>query len=99
MLLLTDFENQRIREYPVGMSLSVPEDLNLVTRDGPYSLQHDSQTASSLADGVLRPSEYTVKFDCVRHEVIFEDIKSSPVHNGDWVIVSNPSKNNAPHST
>ena len=84
--------NQRLREYPTGMSLAVPAVVARRTKflstahralvpqmAGPEAPATDAEAAQSLID---------VKFDLNRHEVVFDASQEGcPVRKGDWVVV------------
>src|SRR4051794_37475791 len=89
-------KNQRLREYPTGMSLAVPPVLNNVTvsRGGPNWVQPPTQPAATAIDQVNH--NLKVRFDTGRNEVIF-DVEKCPVRAGDWVVLTCPSKLNHVH--
>ncbi|TVY68712.1 Ubiquitin-conjugating enzyme E2 Q2 [Lachnellula suecica] len=89
--------NQRLREYPTGMSLMVPEVVTLRTAN--VASHYAAQRLSSLtpngnaipdaASSSTHPFLRDIKADLGRHEVIFEDGKEvCPVRNGEWVVVT-----------
>lgn len=80
---------QRIREYPTGMSLSVPPVKTHVTTKyaGRYGMV--APTTYNPIDGHTVP-EIEVKFDQGRQEIMFEDTSTCPVRNGDWIVITVP---------
>lgn len=87
------WQARRLREYPTGMSLSVPPVLSSVTgstyagRIHPTVPKNGAKPAMEIPDASSLQVE--VKFDLQRQEVTFVDEKlmSSPVRNGDWIII------------
>ncbi|KAH7397638.1 hypothetical protein BKA64DRAFT_672448 [Cadophora sp. MPI-SDFR-AT-0126] len=82
---------RRLREYPTGMSLSVPPVLSSVTGGNYAGRMHYHPPKPNSATEIPDASslQVEVKFDFHRQEVTFVDEKllSSPVRNGDWVVV------------
>ncbi|PQE18799.1 ubiquitin conjugating enzyme protein [Rutstroemia sp. NJR-2017a WRK4] len=79
----------RIREFPIGMSLSVPQVMTTsvsvmpVTRWVPAAHIIAQPSSSTIGD----PSNiFEIKFDTARHEVVF-DVAQKPVREGDWVCI------------
>ncbi|TVY21133.1 Ubiquitin-conjugating enzyme E2 Q2 [Lachnellula arida] len=82
--------NQRLREYPTGMSLAVPA---VIFRRTNY--QASSRGAPQAGIQTPRTSDESakiltdVKIDINRHEIVFDGSQEgSPVRKGDWVIVT-----------
>jgi ubiquitin-conjugating enzyme E2 Q len=72
------------------MSLSVPPVASTVTQLMGSAHQHHQQQGESRTDAGQDISDklVTVKYDLNRQEVIFEDGKSCPVRNGDWIVIT-----------
>ncbi|KAK2629920.1 hypothetical protein QTJ16_000740 [Diplocarpon rosae] len=65
---------QRIRDYPTGMSLVVPPVMG-------------SGISNSSPIDDLAKTEIDIRFDQNRQEVTFDNLQSSPVRNGEWVVI------------
>ncbi|KAI9046781.1 hypothetical protein LZ554_009518 [Drepanopeziza brunnea f. sp. 'monogermtubi'] len=82
----------RLRDYPTGMSLSVPPIIAPVTTAalvglGPHQKTEDiNGSPKAFKDPATVSME--VRFDQSRHEVIFDDLETSPVYTGAWVIIT-----------
>lgn len=77
--------NRRIREYPTGMSLAVPVIGTFVTTNTASQIR--TQPVALQPQAIeLPPSAIDVRFDQARQEIIF-DGGSSPVRNGDWIML------------
>jgi ubiquitin-conjugating enzyme E2 Q len=84
--------NQRLREYPTGMSLHVPPVTTSVTHvsGSRFGYQYPPPVAAAVAVPVVASTETTteVKYDIGRQEIIFaETVATCPVHNGDWIAM------------
>ncbi|KAH7346789.1 hypothetical protein BKA65DRAFT_399825 [Rhexocercosporidium sp. MPI-PUGE-AT-0058] len=81
---------RRLREYPTGMSLAVPPVLSSVTAASYAGRMHypaSGTPVDEIPDASLLQIE--VKFDFHRQEVTFNSsLPSSPVRNGDWVVIT-----------
>ncbi|PVH68585.1 hypothetical protein DL98DRAFT_506721 [Cadophora sp. DSE1049] len=94
---------RRLREYPTGMSLSVPPVLSSVTgtnyagRMHPHLAKANASSATEIPDASSLQIE--VKLDLHRQEITFVDEKllSSPVRNGDWVVITAASRSCPDH--
>jgi ubiquitin-conjugating enzyme E2 Q len=76
--------NRRIREYPTGMSLSVPSAPDIISTSTPYSAQPLTQnkTVDRLTES------YNVKYDQNLKEVVFDEENSCPLRRGDWIVLT-----------
>tara|TARA_R110002060_G_scaffold21987_2_gene29811 strand:- start:736 stop:2388 length:1653 start_codon:yes stop_codon:yes gene_type:complete len=89
----TCWQARRLREYPTGMSLSVPPVLSSVTGSNYAGRMHPTLPKNGANPTMEIPDasslQIEIKFDLQRQEVTFVDEKlmSSPVRNGDWVII------------
>ncbi len=94
---------RRLREYPNGMSLSVPPVGDILSIVSPYHGAY-LQTAFypqaiPFADGKSTETQvdsYKVKYDQIRHEIVLEQDKPCPVRRGDWVVLTTAT-NGKPH--
>lgn len=85
----------RIREYPIGMSLSVPllrcvsNPVDPLYQYMPYSAPEPSPTFP-LQVTTLEGSKESLKgkYDSVRQEFVVEEGSSFHVRRGDWVVLS-----------
>lgn len=85
---LTEWQNRRLREYPTGMSLSVPSVTSSVTRAFGQHVYHQQQAVSIATTDVQLGVD--VKLDLNRQELIFEDNETCPVQAGNWIVVNAP---------
>jgi ubiquitin-conjugating enzyme E2 Q len=83
-------QNRRLREYPTGMSLSVPPVYTSVTRSflPPTNFYHQQPVVATDPNDAQVGVD--VKLDLNRQELIFEDNETCPVQVGNWVVVSVP---------
>ncbi|KAK6585901.1 hypothetical protein PZA11_000958 [Diplocarpon coronariae] len=78
---------RRIRDYPTGMSLVVPPVMGPVTTAyGTGRLVPASFDAHSPTLDVSK-AQIGIRFDRNRREVTFYGFESSPVRNGEWVVI------------
>jgi hypothetical protein len=84
--------NQRLREYPTGMSLAVPAVVARRTNYQPsmhHRVQQLAGTEAAATNAEPVQSLIDVKFDLNRHEVVFNASQEGcPVRKGDWVVVT-----------
>ncbi|KAH8594769.1 hypothetical protein B0O99DRAFT_513387 [Bisporella sp. PMI_857] len=83
---------RRIREYPTGMSLSVPAVLNTVTSSRAPNLHSFAPPRQDTPVTNFRvtqepESALEVKYDSIHQELIFETGTTCPIRNGDWVVI------------
>ncbi|CZR58141.1 related to ubiquitin conjugating enzyme [Phialocephala subalpina] len=88
----TSAYNQRLREYPTGMSLMVPPVSARITQAyttgyGHRSLQPPAVTTVAVPADVASLL-HDVQFDINRHEMLFDAGQSCPVRIGEWVVVT-----------
>ncbi|EKD17715.1 uncharacterized protein L3040_008100 [Drepanopeziza brunnea f. sp. 'multigermtubi'] len=84
----------RLRDYPTGMSLSVPPTTitapvttaALVGLGSHQKFEDTNRSRNAFKDPATVSME--VRFDHSRHEVICDDLETSPVHTGAWVIIT-----------
>ncbi|KAM3069277.1 hypothetical protein ACMFMG_010784 [Clarireedia jacksonii] len=76
----------RIREYPIGMSLSVPRVMTAPLTSSPVTTWGSGTLAPSLSISGDLTNVFEIKFDAARHEVVF-DVAQKPVREGDWVAI------------
>ncbi|KAJ8066456.1 hypothetical protein OCU04_005516 [Sclerotinia nivalis] len=80
----------RIREYPTGMSLSVPFAIAQAGHIVPPGVSQAMNASAPQANSYARGKEFDVKYDAEACEIKFEDNfenKGPPIHKGDWVRI------------
>jgi ubiquitin-conjugating enzyme E2 Q len=93
---------RRLREYPTGMSLSVPPMPQVPFTDPtyvhgvlrtPHSVPQPLRT-QRMGDIAVngRNDSYTVKYDHVRQEAVLDSSKTCPLRRGDWITLIYPGK-------
>ena len=87
-------KNQRLREYPTGMSLAVPLLPSNVYSAGlaPPQAYPGNPAVVQTISPKLQATEplYKAKFNPVLNEIVF-DADKNPVRTGDWLTVICPS--------
>lgn len=78
--------NRRIREYPVGMSLSVPSMPDTIHTSTPYAYSAQPLAQNKTVDRVME--SYNIKYDQNLREVVFDEENSCPVRRGDWIVLT-----------
>ena len=78
-------QGRRIREYPTGMSLSVP-----FAPDRGTLYFNSAQSSTQSTTGDRRNGPYNVKYDQTQKEVIFDQEKSCQLRRGDWIVLTTP---------
>jgi len=86
---------RRLREYPNGMSLSVPPTGDTSSIVNPYRGAYHPVTfypqAPPTIDGRTTPvhgDSYKVRYDAVRQEIVLEQDRVCPIHRGDWIVLT-----------
>ena len=81
--------NQRIREYPTGMSLSVPSVSTSVTSFRPTSRSFQPPILPAQVPVEEPPnSAVDVKFDLCRQELLFDNSTTCQIRRGDWIVIN-----------
>ena len=85
---------RRLREYPTGMSLSVPPVGDVLPVIGPYRSLYSPAGAYPQAppsmDGKAAEvygESYKVRYDPIRQEIVLEQDKPCPIRRGDWIVL------------
>ncbi|KAH8819983.1 hypothetical protein F5884DRAFT_849267 [Xylogone sp. PMI_703] len=81
----TSAKHRRLREYPTGMSLSVPL-FNLQPNQSAMAW-HTTFPPQSQIQAPKLSKFHEIKFNLDSREAIFEDLTESPVHKGDWIVI------------
>ncbi|KAH6672966.1 hypothetical protein B0J14DRAFT_654691 [Halenospora varia] len=80
--------NLRLREYPTGMSLSVPPVTNRVTNAMPSGFHTHLSPLPAPAAKEQTEEVMSIKYDMTHQEVVLEEGQVCPVRAGDWVVIS-----------
>ncbi|KAG9243034.1 hypothetical protein BJ878DRAFT_137512 [Calycina marina] len=79
--------NQRIREYPTGMSLAVPYGGTSVTISHLMRAHYPAPTVSAMQSLSDVPSAIDVRFDKALNDIVFDGTTPCSLRNGDWIML------------